>query len=163
MTSHDFKTTSYLTYAGASPFVIALFLPGFSGWIGGEVNLEINAKVVFISYSVAIASFMAGTLWGRLHGVVLQSDFVHVGNHQQILWLSNLLCLCPWIAGLLALAGYFSIGLIILLLVYVVLYVYERQQWRIQAGSYNDAYLSLRFKVTAVVTILHLLALGRFS
>ncbi len=134
-------TWQWLGYLGLIPFITSLL-----------ISLLINhwharATEFFIFYSAIILSFMAGTLWQ----VRLKPD-----NSQQHI-ASNIFCLIAFLALLTTQLA----SLIILALGYLGLFQYE--EFIAQRDRSERKYLNMRFMLTSIVVVLHLLALFFWS
>ena len=127
----------YLTYLGALPFFIAIWI----GWSDRPL-LGVAGTQWFITYALVILSFMAGTLWGQMVTVSRQVKAIAL--------VTNLITLAAWFAYLLAAA---STVLLMLALGFIALYVLEARV--IQTLDRPAYYLGLRLKVTALVVLAH--------
>ena len=139
---HVQRLMSWLTWLGVAPFVVALVCAEqpLLGMAGGQI---------FITYSVVICCFMAGTLWGQ----AIYSD----DRRNRILKLlsSNAIALCVFAILLVALDE--RQVLVILSLGY--LFALAVEYW--SAGALAERakpYLTMRAGVTLVVIFLHGLA-----
>ena len=126
-----------LTYLGATPFFLAIFIS-----LSNHSFLGIEGLRWFLTYGLVILSFMAGTLWGQ---VVNLSTKV-----KRIALASNAITLAAWFAFLLADT---AVVLIIIALGFVALYLLEF--FVISHTKRPDYYLGLRLKVTALVVVAH--------
>jgi len=131
-----------LGYSGLLPFIIATAMV----WLGFKLPW-LNAEFAFISYSAIILSFISGSLWGR--ATVLSTS----SATGRLLIQSNLFSILAWTALLL---NQTLISLTILAVGYVSLLAIERKAKEL---CLNQDYISMRFRLTLVVVILHLLML----
>lgn len=126
-----------LTYLGASPFFLAIFIS-----LSNQPFLGVEGRQWFLTYGLVILSFMAGTLWGQV---------VNASNRiKRIALATNAITLAAWFAFLLA--GTSSV-LLILALGFITLYMLEF--FAISHTQRPDYYLGLRFRVTALVVLAH--------
>ena len=126
-----------LTYLGASPFFLAIFIS-----LSNQTFLGVDGSKCFLTYGLIILSFMAGTLWGQ---VVNASTRV-----KRIALATNVITLAAWFAFLLA--GTSSV-LLIIALGFIALYLLEF--FAISHTQRPDYYLDLRLRVTALVVLAH--------
>lgn len=126
-----------LTYLGASPFFLAIFIS-----LSNQTFLGVDGSKWFLTYGLIILSFMAGTLWGQ---VVNASTRV-----KRIALATNVITLAAWFAFLLA--GTSSV-LLIIALGFIALYLLEF--FAISHTQRPDYYLDLRLRVTALVVLAH--------
>ena len=137
---HVQRLMSWLTWLGVAPFVVALVCAEQSvlGMAGGQI---------FITYSVVICCFMAGTLWG-------QAIYADDRRHRIInLLSSNAIALCVFAALLVALDE--RQMLVILSLGYLFALAVE---YCSADALRAKPYLTMRAGVTLVVIFLHGLA-----
>lgn len=134
-----------LGHAGLIPFLVALLARGGSGdW------LPWAPATLFIAYGAVIASFMAGSLWGR----ALQRGTA------SLRWLlgSNALALGGWLALWWQQSSQ-TAALLLLAAVFAMLLVLE--QWRLPpaaalpGATLEAGYRRLRQRLTAFVLLLH--------
>lgn len=135
---------SWLTWLGVTPFIIALVCAAreqpLLGMVGGQI---------FITYSVVICCFMAGTLWGQ----AIYAD--NRGNRILKLLSSNAIALCVF--AILLVASDDRLMLVILSLGYLFALAVEY----LPAGAlaeHTRPYLTMRAGITLVVVFLHGLA-----
>lgn len=136
--------TAILAVLGVIPFVFATYL----SW-SGQVFFEKSGLNLFITYSAIILSFMGGTLWGQ---------FIHKNIDalsRYVLISSNFLAIGAWFS-LLIYVPVLSIGL--LFLGFISTFWVEVRALK-HNESTNARYLNLRFIVTIIVCVLHLLVL----
>lgn len=126
-----------LGYLGVLPFIASLFFLSSTSSIP-----VIKSPPIFIIYSIAILSFLGGTLW--------QANI----ESKRTAIISNLLCL-------FAVASIFlpsQIGLLWLSFGYFSMWYAERRLRQSNTISYLDTYYTLRSRLTVIVIFLHLLA-----
>ena len=126
-----------LTYLGASPFFLAIFIS-----LSNQTFLGVDGSKWFLTYGLIILSFMAGTLWGQVVNASTQI--------KRIALATNAITLAAWFAFLLA---DLSSVLIITALGFVALYLLEC--FAISHTQRPDYYLDLRLRVTALVVLAH--------
>lgn len=133
------KLIKSLTYLGATPFFLALCLQ-----LTEQPFLGIEGTQWFLTYALVILSFMAGTLWGQVVNASLKV--------KRIALITNVITLAAWFAFLLAEP---AMALIVIGLGFAVLYWLE---WVLMSHIQRPAYyLTLRFRVTALVLAAHAL------
>lgn len=131
-------TTKILGYLGLIPFMICLLL--------SLLNLSfynIEPHTVFIYYSVAILSFLSGSLW-------------HCGqqsNHTMAIILSNIICLFAFACLLLPVNN----SLLALPFGYFILLLTEQTIAK-KLAWYTSSYLSMRIILTLIVSGFHVIA-----
>ena len=103
------KLIKLLTYLGALPFFLAIFLG-----LTNQSFLDVVGIQWFLTYGLLILSFMAGTLWGQI-----VNERIKV---KRIALVSNAITLSAWFALLLADP---AVVLIIMALGFVALYLLE--------------------------------------
>ena len=136
------RLMSWLTWLGVAPFVIALVCAGRE-----QSVLGIAGGQIFITYSVVICCFMAGTLWG-------QAIYADDQRHRiRKLLSSNAIALCVF--ATLLVASDERQMLVILSLGY--LFALAVEYWSVGALRAKP-YLTMRAGVTLVVIFLHGLA-----
>ena len=127
----------FLTYLGAVPFYLALYLV-----ITNQVLLGISGGHWFKTYGLVILSFMAGTIWGQV---------VNAGVRVKRLALaSNAVTLLAWFAYLLVST---QATLVIMATGFVALYILEALI--MTHVTRPDYYLGLRLRVSALVLLAH--------
>jgi hypothetical protein len=134
---NHFKWITLLTYLGALPFFLAVYVSFSSNPI-----LGVDGFQWFATYGLLILSFMAGTLWGQM---IDQSVKV-----KRIAIASNAITLAAWFAFLLADP---AIILTIITAGFVMLYALE--VFVMRHLERPDYYLTLRLRVTALVVVAH--------
>lgn len=127
----------FLTYLGAVPFYLALYLV-----ITNQVLLGISGGHWFKTYGLVILSFMAGTIWGQ---VVNASVRV-----KRLALASNAVTLLAWFAYLLVST---QATLVIMATGFVALYILEALI--MTHVTRPDYYLGLRLRVSALVLLAH--------
>ena len=128
-------TSKVLGYLGVLPFILSLTLSYFGPFDG------LDANFIFIAYSAAILSFLAGTLW-------------HADTHKRSgrpKELSNAFCLAAFSSLLI----YYPYALLLQIANFSLLYFYEKNY----LAPKPKEYMALRFRLTSLVVSLHLLAL----
>ncbi|WP_017219936.1 DUF3429 domain-containing protein [Moritella dasanensis] len=130
------KIPQTLGYMGLMPFIISLYLSiNDTGW-------QLDAKQVFIAYSAIILSFVAGTLWQT-------SDET---KHDRRKIVSNIFSLFAFLTLLVN----HHLALMILAANYILLFLYESKLVTLnQENDRNPAYMSMRFRLTCIVVLLH--------
>ena len=134
---HHANVIKLLTYLGASPFFLAIFLS-----LSNQTFLAVEGRHWFLSYGLVILSFMAGTLWGQ---VLNASTWV-----KRIALATNAITLAAWFAFLLA---DLSSVLLITAVGFVALYLLE--SFAVSHTQRPEYYLGLRLRVTALVVLAH--------
>lgn len=138
------RLMSWLTWLGVAPFIIALVCAAREQPLFGNSGVQI-----FITYSVVICCFMAGTLWGQ----AIDGD--NRRNNTLKLLSSNAIALCVFATLLLAVDD--RQMLVILSLCYLCALAVECLFTGVVAGRAKP-YLTMRAGVTLVVIFLHSLA-----
>ncbi len=137
-------TSRALTYAGALPFLACALLP-YAGI--RDIPLLGSVEQALVSYGLAIASFMAGTLWAaRLREPA--------GNAPPWLLLSNAFVLAAWISALAAPA---FVALAVQALVFLFLLWADSRLFAV--GLIGRDYWVLRQRISAIVVLALLVAL----
>jgi hypothetical protein len=131
------KLIKLLTYLGALPFFLAIFLG-----LTNQSFLDVVGIQWFLTYGLLILSFMAGTLWGQI-----VNERIKV---KRIALVSNAITLSAWFALLLADP---AVVLIIMALGFVALYLLEAVV--MSSIKRPDYYRVLRLRVTALVVVAH--------
>ena len=133
-----------LSYGGLLPFVICIVGINF-----GSKELSSYSMIGFISYGAVILSFVGAVHWGFL----LKSDSIQ----RQGLLLS--ISVLPGLIAWLALISPVSVALFILAAAYPLLFIYEKKS---ELNQLLPAwYMSMRIKLTCIVTVLTLITLGK--
>jgi len=138
------KTSQVLSYMGLIPFFMSLFMSL------DNTLWQVNTQYIFIAYSAIILSFVSGTLW--------QGNQTKQHDVKKIV--SNLICLFAFLALFLAQ----HLSLILLAINYLCLFVYEyRISKQLNQQSHREvAYMKMRFKLTIIIVLLHIIALMRW-
>ncbi|WP_022952478.1 DUF3429 domain-containing protein [Leucothrix mucor] len=137
MAINNLALIKLLTYLGALPFFLAVYAS-----VSNYSFLGVAASQWFLTYGLAILSFMAGTLWGQV-----VNEEVRI---KRIALASNAITLAAWLAFLLADS---SIALVITALGFIALYLLEALV--MSHIKRPDYYLGLRLRVTALVVLAH--------
>jgi len=138
------RLMGWLTWLGVTPFVIALASAAWEQPVLGTSGIQ-----VFVSYSVVICCFMAGTLWGQaIYGENRADGMVKALS-------SNVIALCVFAALLMPLDD--QQMLVILSLGYLFALSVEYLHSKPLTGRAKP-YLTMRAAVTLVVFCLHCLA-----
>ena len=111
-----------------------------------------DPRMVFITYSVVILSFLGGVLWGR----TLQRPDDRLGRG--LLIASNAVALMAW-GGLLAGSAYFPAALCLLMAAYGTVWFLEQRFDAALTHQAGKVYLKLRTALTGMVLSAHLLLL----
>jgi heme/copper-type cytochrome/quinol oxidase subunit 2 len=133
------KTWKILGYLGLIPFAVFFYY-------GSEQSLfVINSKFSFIGYSAIILSFIAGSLW--------RESSIYRNSQTQII--SNLVSLIAFVCLLVNI----STSLIVLPITYSFIFVYQLKLYNQSTEKeFSSEYMTMRFWLTLVVIIFHLLA-----
>ncbi len=131
------RLIQFLTYMGAVPFYLALYLA-----LTNQSLVGISGSHWFKSYGLVILSFMAGTIWGQ---VVDASARV-----KRLALASNGVTLLAWFGYLLVDT---QAVLTIIATSFVALYILEALI--MDHVKRPDFYLGLRLRVTALVVLAH--------
>jgi hypothetical protein len=126
-----------LTYAGGLPFVA---LAGLA--VAGRPLFGLDPLAALRAYALAIAAFMAGTIWGY----VIPNARAPQGA--LLLVLSNALALAAFFAAL-AVSPRLALG--VDLLAFLALFAVDR--WAGRLGLLAPDYLALRAQITAAVVV----------
>lgn len=126
---------SLLPYLGVTPFVFCLLL----AFLSIEI-FEQEGQTLFVYYSIAIANFMAGTLWLNQQKVVGTSVAV---------W-SNILSLATLPAFVLPP----QLASILLAAIFICVLFIELRAHR-QGDTMEQSYIKVRVRVTSLVVLLH--------
>ena len=134
------RTYQCLGYLGLIPFIILLWLS-----IYPQEHLLSYPAQVFVYYSVAILSFLSGTLWKKGH---ISSDI-------KSLIFSNFFCLYAFLCLLLPVAD----ALFLLPIGYIALFFVEFVLYKNKADVFFYTYMVMRVLLTSLVSLLHVLLL----
>lgn len=132
--NHHRKLTWSLGIAGLIPFVFACVSALTNTRLFG-----IAASTLFVTYSVLICSFLAGTLWGVIINEV---------KSKKLLLLSNVILLLAWTC---LLVPRLDVAIIVLALIYPLLYLVESRMML----EHTPEYICMRRFLTVVVVVLH--------
>ena len=140
------NTWKNLGYLGLVPFLL-----GILALVQPKAISNINPDIVFIGYSAIILSFIGGTFW-QANASVQQTPRI----------ISNLISLVAFVCLLIDQ----HIAIIVLGVSFVAAYVYERYFLSLvievnqddDTRLSNQAYLTMRKNLTAIVFALHIIA-----
>ncbi len=135
---------SYLGYGGLIPFILTL-----AGIYFGNEAVSAYSVVAFVSYAAVICSFVGAVHWG----FILRSDDLR----RQNLLLS--ISVLPGLLGWLALISPLPVALIILIITYPLVLIYERLSELDELLP--DGYKTMRVVLTMLVTMMLLIAFAR--
>ena len=139
------RISTLLAYLGLLPFVAGALMD-LVGWsLPG-----LPSFIIFATYSAIILSFLGGTLWGQV--------LPQIESRVALLIVSNVAALLAW-AGLLLIFLLGKFALVLLLLGYLLVLLFEVIHKDSLSGVIHWKYLTLRIRVTAAVVILHVLVL----
>jgi len=110
--------------------------------------LMMDPKKIFVGYSVVILAFLSGSLWGK---VLDQADSI---PSKVILVTSNLIALLGWAS--IGLSNY-SLVIATLGLGYILILSLEYRFAGLLFGDISHTYFKLRFKLTSIVLLIHVL------
>ncbi|MCB5162715.1 DUF3429 domain-containing protein [Marinomonas algarum] len=144
MRTPNTSLTTLLGVLGIIPFAAATYF----SWIG-QPFLGLSGYTLFSTYSAIILSFLGGALWGQL----IHKEINSLGRF--LLISSNLLALAAWVALLI---GIPSLSIAILLLGFMSVFWVEARSLKL-IRSPNAPYLNMRFVITIIVCVLHLIML----
>ena len=141
------KVSKSLTWSGLLPFIIAITVYAFEITI-----LGISGLSFFLSYSVVIINFLAGTLWGK-------ADHTKESHDALLIIFTNLWALLSWMSLLLHVYYQMNVSaLCICLGIYIHLLMVEIKSFNHgEENSILNEYNRLRYQVTSLVVILHIL------
>jgi len=137
------KITYSLGIMGLTPFFIGLLLSLIQYELSG-----ISGVVIFITYSLAILCFLAGSLWGQ----VLKGSFSPFD--QKILIATNILVVIGWVAFLVSTKFLIS-SIIVLALMFAGIAFLELKLVRHSTAYKDGSYARLRFFLTNLVLAAH--------
>ena len=141
------RVINSLGYAGLLPFLAAVWAAyaerPFGAW---------SASHLFLSYSVIILSFLAGTLWGKA------KELEESNVNRFLLISSNVFALTAWLAVLLG-KDYLSAGLAVSMTGFILVYLVEHKTRGLLQGM-DSAYLKFRLTLTSVVCLAHLVVIA---
>ncbi|GAA4650632.1 DUF3429 domain-containing protein [Kistimonas scapharcae] len=139
------RISTLLAYLGLLPF----FLGALMDYVGSSLP-GLPSFIVFATYSAIILSFLGGALWGQ---VLPQAE-----HRVALLIVSNVVALLSW-AGLLLIFLLGKVALVLLLLGYLLVVLFEVIHKETLSGVIEWKYLTLRSRVTAIVVALHAIVL----
>ena len=116
--------------------------------MAGVLPLMMDPKKIFVGYSVVILAFLSGSLWGK---VLDQADSI---PSKVILVTSNLIALLGWAS--IGLSNY-SLVIATLGLGYILILSLEYRFAGLLFGDISHTYFKLRFKLTGIVLLIHVL------
>ncbi|WP_394181985.1 DUF3429 domain-containing protein [Marinomonas posidonica] len=134
--------TFILGAMGLIPFLCATYL----SWTN-QTFFDRSGLYLFITYGAIILSFLSGTLWGQ---------FVHRESSPLSIYLlisSNVVAVAAWFSLLLDIQ---VLSIALLFLGFISTFWGEARFAR-QNHSENSPYLTMRFVLTLIVCVLHLL------
>ena len=137
------RLISSLAFFGLLPFFGTTFLT-----MAGILPLMMDPKKIFVGYSVVILAFLSGSLWGK---VLDQADSI---PSKVILVTSNLIALLGWAS--IGLSNY-SLVIATLGLGYILILSLEYRFAGLLFGDISHTYFKLRFKLTSIVLLIHVL------
>jgi hypothetical protein len=135
------KTRDILGYLGVIPFTYSLIYFDLN-----IIETEIKGQNLFIFYSVAILSFLSGTLWQPNN------------NQTNTALISNFFCLFAIFAIFLPV----GIGLLWLASCYFLLWYSEYRLSQSHCIKRTSEYMTLRGRLTFLVIVIHLVALFKW-
>ncbi|WP_112478016.1 DUF3429 domain-containing protein [Vibrio variabilis] len=123
---------TWLGYLGLIPFslCIATFTPD-------GTFMGVNTRMLFLSYSAIILSFLCGILWS--HALTHASHKLSF----PILALSNLICLMAWLVIVIT-PEQFRLGIVVALAGYVCVWLIERIKFNALGNEFPKPYQRLR-------------------
>ena len=140
-----------LGYLGLIPFAVALLVIFSGKYEFGYISSEfivVDPQIFFVTYSVAILSFLAGTLW--------QQQFFSSHGCEKNLVLSNAVVVTAWVGLVATLVSkaWIQIAVTTNMLGFLVLLARERK-----AMFLDLTYSKMRHRLTLLVALMHLLML----
>ncbi len=140
-----------LGYLGLLPFLWCLLvvLSEKHKFVGLPNNtFGVDPQLFFVTYSLAILSFLAGTLW--------QQQFFSPQGSSQNLVLSNVVVVVAWVGLIAALASktWVEITLASNMLGFLLLMACERKTM-----VFDQRYRKMRYRLTCFVSLIHFLLL----
>ncbi|MBD5769611.1 DUF3429 domain-containing protein [Marinomonas colpomeniae] len=133
-----------LSVLGIIPFAFSTYL----SWTN-QMLFDESGSYLFTTYSAIILSFLSGTLWGQCINKRIST------MSQYLLISSNVIALGAWFSLLLEVS---SLSIALLLLGFISLFWVEARSLR-EENSVHSRYLNMRFGITLIVCVLHLLML----
>ena len=141
----------FLGYLGLLPFLWCLLVVFSEKYKFVDLpnnTFGVDAQLFFVTYSLAILSFLAGTLW--------QQQFFSPEGSSQNLVLSNVVVVVAWV-GLIAALGsktWIEISLATNMLGFLFLLARERKTM-----IFDQRYRKMRYRLTCFVSLIHFLLL----
>lgn len=142
-TTQTRNTMAKLGYMGLIPFLFGLLLSFTDSQFMG-----ISGETFFITYSVAILSFLSGILWAS--GI---ENFESQSSNKALL-LSNAIVLVAWLAVLLG-EQKELVTTLILILGYIAVWRAERTMREENQSQGPDGYFDMRTRLTSSVVLMH--------
>ena len=143
VTTQTRNTMAKLGYMGLIPFLFGLLLS-----LTDSQFMGINGETLFITYSVAILSFLSGILWAN--GI---ENFESQSSNKALL-LSNAIVLVAWLAVLLG-EQKELVTTLILILGYMAVWRAERTMREENQSQGPDGYFDMRTRLTSSVVLMH--------
>ena len=153
-----------LGYLGLVPFLVPIWFV-----LNHQSLLGLSPSRLFVVYSGVILTFLAGSIWGTIVNRPLNSpanyaepDFRHVevpiGLAASFAVISNLIALSVWLVILIS--DNYDFAALFALLTGFVIVLWMELGWNLQySASLKNKYLSLRWKLTLIVTTCHIVML----
>lgn len=142
-TTQTRNTMAKLGYMGLIPFLFGLLLSLTDSQLMG-----ISGETLFITYSVAILSFLSGILWAN--GI---ENFESQSSNKALL-LSNAIVLVAWLAILLGEQNEL-VTTLILIIGYITVWRAERTMREENQSQGPDGYFDMRTRLTSSVVLMH--------
>ncbi|MEZ8858912.1 DUF3429 domain-containing protein [Vibrio sp. 10N.247.311.51] len=142
-TTQTRNTMAKLGYMGLIPFLFGLLLS-----LTDSQVFSLSGETLFITYSVAILSFLSGILWGN--GI---ENFESQYSNKALI-LSNVIVLAAWLAVLLGEQQEFLTTLI-LIIGYIAVWRAERFMREDNQSEGPDGYFDMRTRLTSSVVLMH--------
>ena len=140
-----------LGYFGLVPFLMALIVivsgENKFGFLPGDF-VVVDPQIFFVTYSIAILSFLAGTLW--------QQQFFSPHGCTQNLVLSNAVVVTAWVALVAALASKAWIQAAVTTNMLGFLFLLARER---KTMVFDPSYRRMRHQLTCLVALMHFLLL----
>ena len=140
-----------LGYLGLTPFAVSLLVLFSGKYELGYISSEfivVDPQIFFVTYSVAILSFLAGTLW--------QQQFFSPHGCTQNLVLSNAVVVTAWVALVAALASKAWIQAAVTTNMLGFLFLLARER---KTMVFDPSYRRMRHQLTCLVALMHFLLL----
>ncbi|OIQ25870.1 DUF3429 domain-containing protein [uncultured Vibrio sp.] len=142
-TTQTRNTMAKLGYMGLLPFLFGLLLS-----LTDSQLFMLNGETLFITYSVAILSFLSGILWSN--GI---ENFESQSSNKALI-LSNVIVLAAWLAVLLGEQQEFLTTLI-LIIGYIAVWRAERSMREENQSEGPNGYFDMRTRLTSSVVLMH--------